>query len=342
MYDGDVTLRAERGRISAVVAGARRRTVAGLRVARLYVEAYRSRGDEVNVLHYCYRNWGDAINPWLVEAISGRRVTSIDIDARSVFPSARRLNADPMYAVVGSILQHADGGTVVWGAGFEAAGLRPRQPPRAIHAVRGPLSAAELRASGISCGDTYGDPVLLMPRLYRPLGGKRYQLGVIPHLRDLDDPALRRFAARDDVRVIDLRGPLWATVNAVVACERVVSTSLHGLILADAYGIPNAWAALGGEIPGGTFKFLDYYASIARPEESPACHLASDSLDRLLAAATRHEVALDLDRLLEACPFRPASPDHAAQGATASFASGGADDLRQADPRKPKTRMSAA
>lgn len=313
-----------------------------MRVARLYLEAYRSRGDELNVLHYCYRNWGDAINPWLVEAISGRHVTSIDIDARSLFPTAGCFNADPMYAVVGSILQHADCRTVVWGAGFEAAGLRPRQAPRSIHAVRGPLSAAELRAAGIACGETYGDPVLLLPRLYRPLAGKRFRLGVIPHLADLADPALGRFAARDDVRVIDLRGPLWATINAVAACERVVSTSLHGLILADAYGIPNAWVALGGEIPGGTFKFLDYYASIGRPNENPVCHLASDSLERLLAAATRHEVALDLDRLLAACPFRAPSPAHVVQGATASFASGGADDRRQADPRKPKTRMSAA
>lgn len=271
-----------------------------LRLASMYL---RRRRGELKVLHYCFRNWGDAINPALVEFISGRSVESVDIDARSLLPLPKRADADTLYAVVGSIVHHADCQTVVWGAGFQAPGLSPRQPPKGIFAVRGPLTAAELRRQGLACPDVFGDPVLLLPRYYRPEGRKRFRLGIIPHFSDQADARLARYGNTDEVKLIDIRGPLWSTVNAICECEHVVSTSLHGLILADAYGIANAWARLGDEIPGGTFKFSDYYAALGRHVSGPSLEL-DESVDMLCRAASRHELALDLDRLLEACPFR--------------------------------------
>jgi pyruvyltransferase len=258
---------------------------------------------ELKVLHYCFRNWGDAINPALVEFISGSGVQSVDIDARSLLPLPRDPQADTLYAVVGSIVHHADCQTIIWGAGLQSAGIRPKQPPKGVYAVRGPLTAAELRKQGITCPDVFGDPVLLLPRYYRPEGRKRYRLGIIPHFSDQADGKMARYTNTDEVKVIDIRGPLWSTVNALCECEHIVSTSLHGLILADAYGIPNAWAKLGDSIPGGTFKFTDYYSAIGAQEVLPTVTL-TETVDELCRASSRREVALDLDRLLRACPFR--------------------------------------
>ena len=258
---------------------------------------------ELKVLHYCFRNWGDAINPALVEFISGSSVQSVDIDARSLLPLLRDPQADTLYAVVGSIVHHVDCQTIIWGAGLQSAGIRPKQSPKGVYAVRGPLTAVELRKQGINCPDVFGDPVLLLPRYYRPEGRKRYRLGIIPHFSDQADGKMARYTSTDEVKVIDIRGPLWSTVNALCECEHIVSTSLHGLILADAYGIPNAWAKLGDAIPGGTFKFTDYYSSIGARDVLPTVGL-TESVDELCRASLRREVALDLDRLLRACPFR--------------------------------------
>jgi pyruvyltransferase len=264
---------------------------------------------ELKVLHYCFRNWGDAINPALVEFISGSSVQSVDIDARALLPLPRDPQADTLYAVVGSIVHHADCQTIVWGAGFQSAGLQPKQTPKGVYAVRGPLTAAELRKQGIACPDVFGDPVLLLPRYYRPEGRKRYRLGIIPHFSDQADAKMQRYADTDEVKIIDIRGPLWSTVNTVCECEHIVSTSLHGLILADAYGIPNAWAKLGDDIPGGTFKFNDYYQAIGAGDSLPTVSL-TETVDELCRASLRREVALDLDRLLRACPFRwPDAPN---------------------------------
>lgn len=284
----------------------RRLSAGAFRLAGMYLTRNKA---ELKVLHYCFRNWGDAINPALVEFISGSSVQSVDIDARSLLPLPRDPEADTLYAVVGSIVHHADCQTIIWGAGLQSAGIRPKQPPKGVYAVRGPLTAAELRKQGINCPDVFGDPVLLLPRYYRPEGRKRYRLGIIPHFSDQADSRVARYTNTDEVKVIDIRGPLWSTVNALCECEHIVSTSLHGLILADAYGIPNAWAKLGDSIPGGTFKFTDYYSAIGARDVLPTVSL-TESVDELCRASLRREVALDLDRLLRACPFRwPDAPN---------------------------------
>jgi pyruvyltransferase len=278
----------------------KRISAGAFRLANQYLTRHKA---DLKVLHYCFRNWGDAINPALVEFVSGRSVQSVDIDARSLLPLPRDPQADTLHLVVGSILHHADCQTVVWGAGFQSAGITPKQPPKAVHAVRGPLTAGELRKQGIDCPEVFGDPVLLLPRYYRPEGRKRYRLGIIPHFSDQADGKMAKYHDTDEVKIIDIRGGLWSTVNILCECEHIVSTSLHGLILADAYGIPNAWAKLGDHIPGGTFKFNDYYRSIGVGDTLPTVSL-TETVDELCRLSLKREVALDLDRLLRACPFR--------------------------------------
>lgn len=279
----------------------KRLSASAFRLANQYLTRHKA---DVKVLHYCFRNWGDAINPALVEFIGGESVQSVDIDARALLPLPRDPQADTLFAVVGSIVHHADCQTIIWGAGFQSAGISPKQTPKGVYAVRGPLTAAELRKQGIDCPDVYGDPVLLLPRYYRPEGRKRYRLGIIPHFSDQADAKMARYLESDEVKVIDIRGGLWSTVNAVCECEHIVSTSLHGLILADAYGIPNAWAKLGDDIPGGTFKFNDYYRAIGVTGDTLPTATLTETVDELCKKSLKREVALDLDRLLRACPFR--------------------------------------
>ena len=48
------------------------------------------------------------------------------------------------------------------------------------------------------------------------------------------------------------------TVREIAACRVVVTTSLHGLVTADAFGIPAVWTTLDPPLGGGDFKFRDY------------------------------------------------------------------------------------
>jgi pyruvyltransferase len=147
-----------------------------------------------------------------------------------------------------------------------------------ILAVRGPLTR-ELVDGEVP--ETYGDPAVLLPRMYRPQGAQAtYDVGLLPHYVDRDivgsyDPA---------VKVIDVSRPWREVVDAVTACDVVISSSLHGIIVAEAYGIPTAWLVATDRIIGGRFKFWDYYLSCDREPPEPTTWS-----EGLLAALNRAE-----------------------------------------------------
>lgn len=75
-------------------------------------------------------NWGDALNPYLVERLSKRRV--VQADNTWVAPGR------PVYQVIGSTLGASVRHAHVWGAGFVAADKTLHSAPKQVLAVRGP------------------------------------------------------------------------------------------------------------------------------------------------------------------------------------------------------------
>ncbi len=131
-----------------------------------------------------------------------------------------------------------------------------------FHAVRGPLTRSLLQAD---VPEVYGDPAMLLPMIYTPRAGKRFELGVIPHVVDMksvqvSDPAVPK---------IDLQADWRSVIERIVECEAVLTSSLHGLIVAEAYGVPAVWMTVSDRVIGEGFKFRDYYLSTGRePPES--------------------------------------------------------------------------
>src|SRR5688572_11997579 len=131
-----------------------------------------------------------------------------------------------------------------------------------ILALRGRLTRD--RVEGVKpAALALGDAGLLC-HLFHHSKPKRYKLGIIPHFVDADDPVLATIAkSSSEITVIDICGETLDVIAAVGQCEHIVSSSLHGLILADSLGIPNRWIELnrGAEtVTGSGFKFRDYYS----------------------------------------------------------------------------------
>lgn len=136
-----------------------------------------------------------------------------------------------------------------------------------VYSVRGYLSTTSLftNASG---NVALGDPGLLVSKLFTPTSRKPHKrYGVIPHFSKVDDPALRlRWDHLPSSVSIDFRTDNLASVmEEMAACDIILSQSLHGLIIADALGIPNVWLNDGPLHSGGSYKFFDYFSSIDRP-----------------------------------------------------------------------------
>jgi hypothetical protein len=179
---------------------------------------------------------------------------------------------------VGSILQEARGNDVVWGAGFNSKG-RINYPPGSnisFRAVRGPLSRSVLLDQRCDCPPVYGDPGLLFPMLFdrqirirrgeleraaESLGTKLPHTIVLPNLND--DRFLPDYSGLADEEYTVLRPNLDPiTVAAYISASvRVVSSSLHGLVFADAYGRSSTRLVSQYE---PEFKYTDYYLGTGR------------------------------------------------------------------------------
>ena len=259
-----------------------------------------ARGDDVLMVDWVNRgpvrtNWGDAIAPVLVEQLSGKQV----VNRRDCLNPRGRT----VYTTIGSMLGTVADEVEVWGSGFVRTGISMKVPPRRIHAVRGPLTRARLLEDGIDCPERFGDPALLYPHLYRPPRTKEYELGVIPHFKETTMAEARRLGEVDGVLVIDIRAGITEVADEINRCERIASGSLHGLVLADGYGLPTTWITMSDRPGGDGFKFRDYLMSVGRPDPAPLPVDLTTSVGAILDRFDDHEIDLDLGAFLAACPF---------------------------------------
>jgi pyruvyltransferase len=163
---------------------------------------------------------------------------------------------------VGSILERVPDQFpgIVLGTGFawevSRSGLRQAR----VLALRGPLTRARISAAKPLL---LGDPGLLAPRLLGSRPPPRYRLGLVPHYVDQQNAMFSRLRGQhpDEVTLIDVRRQPGAVIREIAECEAIVSSSLHGLIVADALGIPSAWHYVPAVLGAG-FKFQDHFAAI--------------------------------------------------------------------------------
>lgn len=103
-----------------------------------------------------------------------------------------------------------------------------------------------------------GDPVVLVDA-WATRSEIRHRFGLVPHVRSV--PRWRQLNTRG-LHLIDPGLPPWQVVEEIAACETVLSQSLHGLIVADALGVPNVWVAPSSDMVGDRFKFDDYFSTL--------------------------------------------------------------------------------
>ena len=258
---------------------------------------------EVKYGHIVPRNWGDDINVFLIELMTGKRVV---IRNQSIYHN--RCYKGPIYSCIGSIIGWYDTpNTIIWGSGVIKQDTPLKQIPKQIYSVRGEKSREYLTNLGIKCPCKYGDPALLISKYYHPQPlSKRYKLGVIPHYIDLDNSIINTFLYKhNDVLLIDLTNyKKWTDIpDQIASCDCIVSSSLHGLIVADSYSIPNVWVSFSNQLVGGDFKFLDYFSSVRRLERKVVISSQQDMEELYLNPKANNNATIDFEAISLSAPF---------------------------------------
>lgn len=239
-------------------------------------------------------NFGDVLNPLLLGALTQKRIIWVN----PVFYTKKN------YFLIGSILEQANKHSIIWGSGFISEKSKCLENPLEIYAVRGPKTRQKLLDIGIYCPEVYGDPALLLPKIYSPKIEKKYKLGIIPHYVDKDNSWLNRLLGEKDIKLLDIQEPdPYKFIDDLLSCEKIASSSLHGIIVADAYSIPSIWIKFSDKVVGGKFKFLDYFMSVKRKDEEALFINQDTSLGDLFNQFYDYEITIDLEMLLNSCPF---------------------------------------
>lgn len=209
----------------------------------------RSKKNRVNLDYWLESdNLGDTLAPVIVNYM---------LSLRHISPEKPVSGRKHLYAV-GSVLTAGIQDCTVWGSGVLNTVISYRLKNRKldIRAVRGPFTQAVLQDYGYNCPSVYGDPAIFLPKIYTPVSIKRkYKYGLVMHMDQLQDVPYK------DILNIDIcTSDYREFVNKLTSVEIVISSSLHGIILAESYGVK----AILLKPTKDYLKYYDWYYSTGR------------------------------------------------------------------------------
>ncbi|MBR7742082.1 hypothetical protein KC207_02080 [Phycicoccus sp. BSK3Z-2] len=201
-------------------------------------------------------NFGDWLSPYLLQALSGRAVAY-------KAPTAR--TSSPHLVAVGSIGRFVSASSVVVGTGVSESDTWLDPAARYV-SVRGPVTAAALRASGGPDVERFGDPGALLRRVL-PLerGATNGRVALVRHVRHRDLPTILP-EGTDELSVLaGTPGQVEDLVRTLVSYDRVVTSAMHVLVACQSYGIPCALVTFAGAedaVHGTGVKYGDYVRGV--------------------------------------------------------------------------------
>lgn len=217
-----------------------------------YYKGNRFYKDKINLLFWDKANIGDQLSPVVLNWMLERKGLTFDSVTKQKFAKL---------SCIGSVFSFFLCDRVVWGSGFaepvKYKFLLRKLYKFDIRAVRGPLSHKVLLENGLINEKTnivYGDPAILMPMIYNKFVNKEYDTSIILHINDNRDVPVG--IHKIDVKTSDY----YFFIDEIRKSKLIISSSLHGIILAESYGIPCIWL----KTNINDFKFFDYFESTER------------------------------------------------------------------------------
>ena len=259
-------------------------------------------------------NFGDVINPFILEKIFKHRAIAVKAGEADLFMIGSILHKAAVPR--GKIFKRLRGAfqkpLYIWSSGFIREDISDLRLSRKLNvcAVRGNLSRKLLeKMMGKTLDVPVGDGRLLISRLLPKMPEKKYAVGIIPHFVDEKLPEIELLHKKiaNSVIISPLGDPVECA-RSIAECETVISSSLHGLIAADSFGIPNRQMVLSRNIVGGLFKYNDYYSAFGEKAEPL---LIDELFDREISADTigsaykipRDKVLAIQEKLIDSFPF---------------------------------------
>ena len=206
---------------------------------------------------YHHHNFGDYLSLLIVRSLSESHVCLADQHEKGKL------------LAIGSILWSLQDHDVIWGSGAHHPNQIPHRRDVRCLAVRGPLTLQELKLSGVVTSDAkpvFFDPAIITPLLFPSLKDKltvQGRVSIIPHYSDIEAVKSWQRSSGTALNIINPFIHPLKVAEQIAQSEKVISSSLHGLILSDSLGIPSVPLSISGN-KEPALKYEDYYQGSGR------------------------------------------------------------------------------
>lgn len=218
-------------------------------------------------------NMGDQLNSLIVEELFGYRVTHRTYLTGKVSGIGSGLGQFTLHGNIFMRMAERVAGlffpdVTIWGTGFIEYKEQDEPFYRkkiSFAAVRGELSKKRVeKILGRELDIPTGDAGILAPCIIHEPIKKKYDVGIIPHMNELGEDMLffeKLAKYYNNSIIIKVTDDPKEVVRTIGECKAIVSSSLHGLIVADGFHIPNCHIVVTQKLRGDGFKFDDYYSA---------------------------------------------------------------------------------
>lgn len=234
----------------------------------------------IRVAYPLIPNAGDLLNEYIcrdlfgVAAISSKPVVA-QLSGIGSGLGYFQYASQPMKKLVQSLSNRLIGDVHIWGTGFICHPITECEPSfyrnqTIFHALRGKMSKNRVeKILGRELDIPVCDGGILTSELFKgKIISKKYKLGIIPHYREQREPVFEELMmANPGAIIINLREDPMKVFKQIGSCETIISSSLHGLIIADSFHIPNLHMPVSKTLAGDGFKFEDYYSGFDLPHD---------------------------------------------------------------------------
>ncbi|MDD2495847.1 MAG: polysaccharide pyruvyl transferase family protein [Tissierellia bacterium] len=232
-------------------------------------------------------NYGDELNYFIINQLSINKIINIPYpykwyqiplkyfralkfkseysDFKGVF---RSLFASKVIFGIGSTIHKFNRkNVIVWGSGIIHSDWKINDAD--FRAVRGKLTQNRLLNLGYKVPEIIGDPALLLPLLINPKA-RKYKIGIIPHYIHYNE-ILNSINHTNESILINMKDDIHTVTDNITSCDFIISSSLHGLIVAQSFDIPALWVDFNckNQLSGDNVKFRDYFSSVGIEPYSP-------------------------------------------------------------------------
>lgn len=232
---------------------------------------------KIKVCYSSINNMGDILNKQVIEKCFNCKVvrrSSITANVSGIGSglATYRFGENKISNMIKKICGIFIPNAYIWGTGFityDNSQKKFFKKNIKFCAVRGELTKKRVEEiTGKKLNIPTGDGGILASYLLEKKPKVKYEVGIIPHFREKNNILFKKLADNfDSALIIDVQDDPINVINKIAQCKVIISSSLHGLIIADSLRIPNVHVTATDNLLGDGFKFDDYYSAYGLKHE---------------------------------------------------------------------------